>query len=360
MAIIVSNRIALLFLSLAAATDTASGRILYGSSGSSGDSGDSEDSEDSHRGYRHPSKQCLEYGTPAKRILYGSSREKDSPKQKCITRGFSVKGPTDAQSAATVASDCCDAAVGCDMFNVTSYDQDCIAAFFLTYPFRHEFGYLTDSYQFTDEDYFLGTGSFKGSLPGINGDEKTRLIYNSMPYNRFNNEMWNRPVADLDYIEYSFKAESCGSKLSPCPSEFYLNVYTRTDATSVAYYDCKYDFTPAVGGEAGLAVGEGWATVRFDLAAPAVNTMTYNPVDKIANPRDRCPDAGARQNDPLQAAADAEFVLGTNEQPVVGSGIGQIFALNMGDTGIDDAGLAGYFDKVVIKLKGESARIYDL
>ena len=38
----------------------------------------------SHHGYRHPSKQCLEYGTPATRILYGSSREYDSPAETAV------------------------------------------------------------------------------------------------------------------------------------------------------------------------------------------------------------------------------------------------------------------------------------
>ena len=38
-----------------------------------------------------------------------------------------------------------------------------------------------------------------------------------------------------------------------------------------------------------------------------------------------------------------------------------MFAVNMGDASedIDDASLAGYFDTVVVKLKGKSARIYD-
>jgi hypothetical protein len=119
---------------------------------------------------------------------------------------------------------------------------------------------LEETYQFTDEDYFLGTESFEGSLPGKDGNEKTRHIYNSMRYKRFNNEMWKKPISNIDYIDYidySFKAESCGCLTSPCPSEFCLNVYSRTDATSVAYYDCKYDFTPAVGGGQGLAMGKG-------------------------------------------------------------------------------------------------------
>ena len=116
------------------------------------------------------------------------------------------------------------------------------------------------------------------------------------------------------------------------------------------------DFAPTTGGIEGLPKSNGWTTVRFDIDTPATNTKTYNDVF-ILGDRSRCPGLPATANDPLDVAAGADYVLGTNEQQ---SGIGQIFALNMGDTTLNDAGLSGYFDRVIIKMVGENPRTYDL
>jgi len=95
--------------------------------------------------------------------------------------------------------------------------------------------------------------------------EQIRLSYNSMEYNGKNDELWGRSVADLEYIEYSFKAESCGTDVKEdCPQWFYLSVYTRKDVGNTNY-DCRYDFEPTCGGEPYIRAGMGWTTVRFNL-----------------------------------------------------------------------------------------------
>mmetsp|Transcript_20635 Transcript_20635/g.30440 ORF Transcript_20635/g.30440 Transcript_20635/m.30440 type:complete len:348 (-) Transcript_20635:178-1221(-) len=343
MSILSNNRIALLFVAFAAATGPASGTRNLKSS-SKHDAG--EDHSKSHsrsnkgqKGSKHPKGQCVEV--------------------------FSIDGPIEPQGFTGFLTECCidvgtnEGACVADLQNdpptLVPFDQDCIADYFLTYPFGHTFAGVTDSYQFTEEDAFLGKGSFKGTIPlAGTGSEKIRLIYNSMEYNAGkNDELWGRSVADLEYIEYSFKAGSCGSAGTPCPGKFYLNVYTRVDASSENFYDCSYDFAPTTGG----IEGEGWTTVRFDIDTQATNTKTF--VDPPnSGDRSRCPTA-ATANDPLDVAAKAGYVLGTNEQPS-GSGMGQIFALNMGDSTLSDVGLSGYFDRVIIKMMGEEPRIYDL
>ena len=424
MAIIVSNRIALLFLSLVAATGSASGTrkqerrggrgIFRGSAGGNtrgspggsntprgssggnnrgssggnnrGSSGGNNRGSSGSRSSRgsgssHGSAHGSSHGSAhgSFKAPKGSSKAPKNnnrhPRTQCLAEGFAIKGPTDPQNSTVLIAACCDTQALCDVTNSSTYDQDCVTNFHLTYPFRHEFGDIADEYQFTNQDAILGNGSFKGSLPGKKNSEIIKLIYNSELYEADNRRLrrgnkhskskkndndialWNRPVVDLDYIEYSFKPESCGNAGSPCPDQFYLNVYTRISTSSTEYYDCSYEFVPTTGGIEGLPTGTGWTTVRFGISDLASDTNTFEPVDPNANPPERCPRLG---NNSLQAAADEGYVLGTNEQPSTGSGMGQIFALNMVDLTLGDAELVGYFDKVVINLKDGSSMTYDL
>jgi hypothetical protein len=163
-----------------------------------------------------------------------------------------------------------------------------------------------DTLQFTTDEALLGNGPFKGSIPSGSTDpaDKVVLSYLSAPFiQNVNDELWNRPVSDFEYIEYAlFKVDACDGTKTSCPKQFYLNVYTRSDA-------------PCPSGDKTL----------------------------------------------LQNAADNNYVLGTNDQfPMPPGGAGLIFSLNMGDSSISDAGLSGYFDAVVVKLQGEDARVFDL
>jgi hypothetical protein len=118
-------------------------------------------------------------------------------------------------------------------------------------------------------------------------------------------------------------------------------VYTRSDESVTAFYSCRYDFVPSTGGE----VGGEWTTLRFDI-----NTLADNAVPR--------PSTAGCAGTTLQDAADANYVLGTNEQYPPNTG--QIFALNMGDTSGSDIGLVGYFDRIIVKMKDEDARVFDL
>mmetsp|Transcript_2530 Transcript_2530/g.4741 ORF Transcript_2530/g.4741 Transcript_2530/m.4741 type:complete len:390 (+) Transcript_2530:641-1810(+) len=191
------------------------------------------------------------------------------------------------------------------------------------------------------DEFFIGEGSVKGSIPidSTVGNDKIIVTYLSIgAYNQgILDSIWNRPVTDLEYIEYSFKVEACPGTATACPEQFYLNVYTRSDSSVTDYFSCRYDFLPSAGG----AEGGDWTTVKFELSTTA---------DR-ATPR--ADTAGCPGGDlSLQNAADGNYVLGSHEQ-LSPPNSAQIFSLNMGDTSLNDKGLAGYFDKVVLKLKDE-------
>lgn len=225
--------------------------------------------------------------------------------------------------------------------------QQVLLANFYNAPFQYELGWLADTYVYTYDDASVGLGSFKGTVVGQDPREKIRLVYTSTT-----DQLVNKPVSDFEFIEYSFKASSCGAATKPCGEQFYLNVFTRINAASTTYYDCVFTFTPDVGG-----VEDGdWATVRFTINDNADLIRTFDSsVD-----RERCPNPG-NPNDNMASAADASYVLGTNQRFTVdGVGVAQIFALNMGDSTSGNDGLIGYFDNIVIKMKDELALVYDL
>jgi hypothetical protein len=266
------------------------------------------------------------------------------PEVTCLVTGYAITGTSEEQTGDTFdrIEQECSTSTDFDECFLNNYLETAFSA-----PFQYALDGTDDQLQFTTDEAFIGSGSFQGSIPTTSTDrfDKVILSYTSSPYiEGVNDELWNRPVSDFEYIEYSFKADACGGTATSCPEQFYLNVYTRSDDSITVFYDCRYDFVPTTGGEE----DGGWTTVRFDI-----NTVGGTAV--FSQSTNGCPDTGP---DTLQNAADNNYVLGTNEQYPINTG--QIFALNMGDTSLNDAGLIGYFDSIVVKMKDEEPRVFDL
>lgn len=131
----------------------------------------------------------------------------------------------------------------------------------------------------------------------------------------------NTPVADVDSISYDFRIGTGGAATQE--EQFYMNVYANFGSSSdLKFYDCRYNIVPTVG------------------STGAFTTVTFNPeqaypVTQHSSSPFTCPAIPADMND-LSA----------------GSNI-RVFSLNLGDSSASDAGLDGYFDKVVVATANE-------
>ena len=301
---------------------------------------------------------------------------KDHPKEVCLgEKGFLIQPAFDGEiNAVSFCQKCCDpdcsndpadtegfeifAQCGEDVVNGTDtgdfdyLDIDCWDTLTQTFPFGHEVDGENAAFEFTNSEAFIGKGSFRGIInrkvkkdvdPRIGWDDKVTLRYHSGEFDGFNREMKNLEVSKLEYIEYSFKATSCGVRATEsCPQQFYLNVYTRTSAASTNNFDCQFRFVPAIGGDPS---NPEWTTVRFDMTSKSTTQAFFG--YKV------CRFDDGSEIDSLDDVP--EWVLGTE-----GNDPGVIFTLNMG-IGFRSAGLEGFFDRVVVKLTvEESARVYDL
>lgn len=150
---------------------------------------------------------------------------------------------------------------------------------------------------------------------------------------RYNANLFNEPATSIESIQYDFFPAECAG-LTNCYKQFYLNIYLRSTArpfgdTTGLWRDCNLAYVPPSGD-----VGA-WTTFKIDASTP------------VTAARD-CPANFAT----LGEAQDAGYVLGTN--------LGLIYLMSMGDTSSTDNGLVGYFDNIRLKLAGEDVRIYDL
>lgn len=130
----------------------------------------------------------------------------------------------------------------------------------------------------------------------------------------------NIPAASLSSVSYDFLIAGNGTAASA--NQFYLNVYANLPG-STTYYDCRFDHVPATG-----------STTNFTNAT----FLSANPasaVDDRFNGTAR-PDDG--YNCPTSLAQMAIDRPGSTVSAIT---------LNLGDTSAFDAGLAGYYDKVV-------------
>lgn len=271
------------------------------------------------------------------------------PKKTCLLTGYAIEGTPNVQTFDTfdrIATECLPFISDGDAYEKCVLENYLETAF--SAPFQYALNGISGQLQFvTTDESLIGKGSLKGSIPSDSTDGADKVILTYMSSNYIagvNNELWNRPVSDFEYIEYSFKVDACKAPNTACPEQFYLNVYTRSSASITDFYGCRYDFVPATGG----VVGGDWTTVRVEIGDSATNAQDGSGTDK-------CPISGP---DTLQNAADNGYVLGTNAQSPLN--IGQIFALNMGDSSTNDNGLIGYFDQIVVKLQGQDPLVFDL
>lgn len=126
-------------------------------------------------------------------------------------------------------------------------------------------------------------------------------------------------IANIDGISYDFKIGNGGD--SSDANQFYMNVYANYgESTDDKYYDCKYDVVPTNGSTSGFT------TVTFDpTQSYPVTTRTGGSASPYT-----CPSVPTDMD---------------TQSP--GSTI-RMFAINVGDTSNTDAGLDGYYDKVVV------------
>lgn len=128
----------------------------------------------------------------------------------------------------------------------------------------------------------------------------------------------NSPMASVESVSYDFKIGSGGEESDKV--HFYMNVYSNFGVSSDdKFYDCRYNVIPTVGSTSGFT------TVTFDP------TLAY-PVTQHATSPFSCPSIPANMD-----------LINPNSTI-------RMFALNVGDTSVNDLGLDGYLDKVVVKI----------
>jgi hypothetical protein len=205
-------------------------------------------------------------------------------------------------------------------------------------------------FSFTDQESFMGDTSFKGEIENPDTGRKVILKYLSEPFDQaeFNGNLVGRDLSSLEYIEYSFKANSCDNTNTVCPYNFYMNVYTKDPNDTTNWYNCRFDFRPEVGADA--TTGD-WTTVRFTKNSKPTGGDCKGTSCLI------CPKCGD-----IGGSGDCAVTMeNLGSSLVLGNIYNEIFTFNMGDTNANDGGLEGYFDRIVMKISHEdSPRVYDL
>jgi hypothetical protein len=213
----------------------------------------------------------------------------------------------------------------------------------------------------TDENVDPSPGSvnnsmFKGDVNcNLTGDackdNKVIIKFNDFTFqdpSDVGDDLWNVPINQIEYVEYDFYPISCPNGDPECPGQFYIGFYTHFldngyPLDNNNWYNCRYVFgpnnvTPLKDGTG--AVGS-WSTFRVK---PEYLGRTIGNKDG----GDDCTDTIALEN------IRDTYLLGANYlEPT-------IFILNMGQSNDSDNGLAGYFDNIRIKIKGQDLRVYDL
>ena len=126
-------------------------------------------------------------------------------------------------------------------------------------------------------------------------------------------------IKNIETISYDFEIGSGGSASDE--NEFYMNVYANFgESDDTKFYDCRYNVVPTVG-----VVGD-FTTVTFD---PTQSYPVATRGGASLSPY-TCPSVPADM-DNLSAGSTIRVV-----------------ALNLGDTSLNDAGVDGYLDNVVV------------
>lgn len=163
-------------------------------------------------------------------------------------------------------------------------------------------------YEFNTDESSIGVGSLYV------------LPISSNPSDKFIGENFlNKPIDDVESISYDFKIGSGGDEADKV--HFYMNVYANFgESADDKFYDCRYNIVPTVGSTSGFT------TVTFD---PSLTYPVTTRGGTSASPY-TCP------------ASPAEMDLLSP-----GSNI-RAFALNVGDTSVNDQNLDGYLDNVIV------------
>ncbi len=181
--------------------------------------------------------------------------------------------------------------------------------------FFNPFPPYTAPFEFNDDTASIGDGAFLGGPVTAVADSKIIATLQSFT-----------PVDGFESFSYDFDIVANDASDE---NEFYLNVYANFGSSDpTKFYDCRYDVVPTVG-----TVGS-FTTVTFaaDSAATAVTTHGSSPFTCPTNIED-------------MESLDAGAVI-------------RAFALNIGDTAAQDAGVSGYFDNVVLETT-EKITTYD-
>lgn len=154
-------------------------------------------------------------------------------------------------------------------------------------------------YEFNTDDASIGNGSIY--VPPISGDN---------PKNKFIAEHFlHAPIAEVKSISYDFKIGKNGTPADA--KHFYMNAYVNFNGDASEYGHCVYNIVPTA--------ASGWTTVTFDP------NNSY--------------DVRTRNTAPAACPASPSQISG---------GMLRMFALNVGDSSTEDAGLDGHLDKVVV------------
>lgn len=172
----------------------------------------------------------------------------------------------------------------------------------------------TTPYEFTEAKQSIGEGSLY--VEPISSTNPLAKFIASKPL--------GTPVSELQSVSYDFLIAGNGNAADA--DQFYLNVYTNL-AGSSTFYDCRYDYVPTVG-----------STSEF-------TTATFQATDTPTSIGDRTTGGDSF----VCPATLAALPAGSTIKAVV---------LNVGDTELTDAGLAGYLDNVVVNTTAGST-IYD-
>lgn len=286
----------------------------------------------------------------------GTRRElKSSKKSKgttpvCLSFGEvdEIKGTDEVQVGQATTPEC-------NAFDIDTWDSE--ECDYYEGPFFLGAGSATGNFVFDDGTLYnftdppLGDGAFCGSV-GSTASDKVTLTYigdlTDLSAPTF--DLQNKTAKHLQNMKYSFWVESCATAgSSPCPKEFYLNIYTRRNGSD-KYYDCRFDYVPTQGGEVGT-----WTT--FDLYDILNVPATANPfVGGFFG--STSPDCTG-QVTTLQEYIDAEALIDSGYEVVLGTTYNEVFKLNAADTNPKD-GTSGCFDALELKLTDEDAtRVYD-
>ncbi|MDO8269346.1 MAG: calcium-binding protein [Candidatus Levybacteria bacterium] len=169
----------------------------------------------------------------------------------------------------------------------------------------------TTPFEFNSAQPSIGTGSLYVMPIGANASDKF-IAENFV----------NTPIANVNSISYDFRIGSGGDANDD--EHFYMNVYANFGSSpDNKFYDCRYNVVPTTGSTASFT------TVTF-------NPSLAYPVTQSGSSPFTCPSIPNDMN---------------TSSPI--STI-RVFTLNVGDTSVNDQGLDGYLDKVVVNLDDSS------